>query len=94
MKRLSVRFDCPSCGFAAPAAIEIREELSDRWLEVRAAGFQSHLRDGGATGEGAQRRALLEVRATRAEARRTGDTVAVRGLCPGCGSAINLPVGA
>ena len=51
MKRLSVRFDCPSCGFAAPAAIEIPEELSDRWLEVRAAGFQSHLRNGGATGD-------------------------------------------
>lgn len=87
MNRLAVRFDCPSCGFGAPAAIEIPDELADRWLEVRAAGFQSHVRG---KSDGAS---FLAMRATRAEARREGDTVSVRGLCPSCGSDINLPVG-
>lgn len=89
MNRLSVRFDCPSCGFGAPAAIEVPEQIADRWLEVRAAGFASHLRAAG----GSQAE-LLAVRATRAEARMQGDAVVVRGLCPSCGSQINLPVGA
>lgn len=90
MERLSVRFDCPSCAFGAPAAIEVPDELADRWLEVRAAGFESHLHDPRPSGQAA----LLAVRATRAEARKLDHGVVVRGLCPSCGSRINLPVGA